>query len=60
MKTNVTIYIKAVVPITHGDGAVASFVEKLAEDVISDAIHVADKDVEIKTLNSTSTGCVPG
>ena len=47
MTTNVTVNVQVIVPIEHGEEAVQSFVEKLARDVVVDALHSAGKRISI-------------
>ena len=55
MKTNIIVNVSIVVPVNCGKEAVSrvkkSFIEKLARDIVVDAIHAADKDMEIKRIN---------
>ena len=60
MTTNVTVNVSVEVPITHGEEAVESFVEKLAEDIVAEALHSAGKRIGITKINAASTGLTQG
>ena len=59
-KTNITVNVKVEVPITYNKEAVASFVEKLAKDVVADALHSAEKSITITEIDAISTGLIAG
>lgn len=52
MKTNVVVNVKVIVPITHLDSAVESFVEKLARDEVVDILNCAENKINIKEINA--------
>ncbi len=60
MTTNVTVNVSVEVPITHGKEAVKSFVEKLAKDIVADALHSAEKRIGITEIDTASTGLTQG
>ncbi len=50
METNVKVNISLVIPIKHGDGAVDTFLEKLAKDSVSDILHSAEQKIDIQSI----------
>lgn len=61
MKTNVIVNISCVVPVMClREGAVQSFVEKIAKDTVVDIINNAEKDIEITSANAISKDTIVG
>lgn len=60
METNVIVTMSCVVPVICGEGAVQSFVEKIARDTIVDIIHNVEKDIEIVNIAAISKDTIKG
>lgn len=57
METNVKVTVEVEVPVAYIEGnAVESFVEKLAKDIVADALHAANKRIGIVKASAVAKG----
>ena len=60
MESNVTVNVSVSIPLTHGEGAVNSYLEQMAKDEVVEVLHLSEKRIGINSIAAVCNGGIKG